>query len=88
VTDEITQAAIYGELVRRSACDADIAEISFFGFRDDTLRTGFQAALQRADGSVRPAAGTVRDAIAATERGCAGAPVHWVPGDSVLTHGS
>jgi hypothetical protein len=84
VTDEITQAAIYGELVRRSSCDADIVEISFFGFRDDTLRTGFQAALERADGSARPAAGTVRDAIAATEGGCAGAPVHWLPGDGVL----
>jgi len=84
VTDEITQAAIYGELVRRSACDEDIAEISFFGFRDDTARTGFQAAIQRADGSVRPAAATVRDAIAATAGGCAGAPVHWLPGDDVL----
>ncbi len=84
VTDEITQAAIYGELVRRAACDEDIAEISFFGFRDDTARTGFQAAIQRADGSQRPAAATVRDAITATAAGCAGKPVHWLPGDGVL----
>ena len=40
VTDELTQAAVYAELVRRAACDADIAEVSFFGFRDDGLRTG------------------------------------------------
>jgi hypothetical protein len=74
VTDEVTQAAIYGELIRRSACDPDVAEVSFFGFRDDGLRTGFQAALQRADGSARPAATAVqlrsRDAD-----GCAGPEV-------------
>ena len=84
VTDEITQAAIYSELIRRAACDADIAEISFFGFRDDSRRTGFQAALQRADGSTRPAATAVRDAIAGTAGGCAGNAVHWFPGDGVL----
>ncbi|HET9437603.1 MAG TPA: hypothetical protein VFO64_05335, partial [Gaiellaceae bacterium] len=43
VTDELTQALIYGELIRRAACDPDVAEVSFFGFRDDGLRTGFQA---------------------------------------------
>jgi hypothetical protein len=84
VTDEITQAAIYGDLVRRAACDTDVAEISFFGFRDDTARTGFQAGLQRADGSARAAADAVRDAIAASEAGCEGASVHWRPGQGVL----
>ena len=61
VTDELTQAAIYDQLIRRSACDPDVAEVSFFGFRDDGLRTGFQAALQRTDGSARPAAAAVRN---------------------------
>jgi hypothetical protein len=84
VTDEITQAAIYGELIRRAACDADIAEVSFFGFRDDSVRTGFQAALVRADGTARPAAAAVQGAIAATGEGCAGADVLWEPGDGVL----
>jgi hypothetical protein len=84
VTDEITQAAIYGDLLRRAACDTDIAEISFFGFRDDTLRTGFQAGLHRADGSPRAAADAVRDAIAANESGCAGDEVRWRPGQGVL----
>jgi hypothetical protein len=84
VTDEITQAAIYGDLPRRAACDADIAEISFFGFRDDTLRTGFQAGLQRADGSPRASADAVRDAIAAAASGCAGDDVRWRPGRGVL----
>jgi len=79
VTDEITQAAIYGDLIRRSACEPDVDEVSFFGFRDDGLRTGFQAALQRADGTPRPAADAVRAAIADTATGCADAPRPWTP---------
>lgn len=84
VTDEITQAAIYGDLIRRSACEPDVDEVSFFGFRDDGLRSGFQAALQRADGTPRPAADTVRAAIADTATGCAEAPRPWIPIDEVV----
>ena len=84
VTDEITQAGIYGDLVRRAACDTDLAEVSFFGFRDDTARAGFQAGLLRADGTARAAADTVREAIAASEAGCEGALVRWKPGQGVL----
>ncbi len=84
VTDEITQAAIYGDLIRRSACESDVDEVSFFGFRDDGLRTGFQAALQRADGTPRPAADAVRAAIADTAAGCSDAPPPWTPVDEVV----
>jgi hypothetical protein len=84
VTDEATQAAIYAELVRRAACDPDIASISLFGFRDDGLRTGFQAGLQRVDGSARPSAEAVRTAIAETAGGCTGWPVSWLPHAEVL----
>ena len=84
VTDELTQAAIYGDLIRRSACDQDVHEVSFFGFRDDGLRTGFQAALQRADGTPRPAVAAVRAAIAETASGCSGAPSVWSPAEDVL----
>jgi hypothetical protein len=84
VTDEITQAAIYRDLLRRAACDPDVTELSFFGFGDDALRTGFQAGLLRADGSARPAAAAVRDAIADSGAGCAGGTVQWQPGDGVL----
>ena len=84
VTDELTQAAIYDQLIRQAACDPDVAEVSFFGFRDDGLRTGFQAALQRADGSARPAAAAVRTAIAATQDGCAGQELFWEPGAEVV----
>ena len=84
VTDEVTQAAIYGDLIRRSACDADVHEVSFFGFRDDGLRTGFQAALQRADGTPRPAVAAVRAAIAETASGCVGFPSVWTPIEDVI----
>jgi hypothetical protein len=85
VTDEATQAAIYGQLVRAADCDPDVAEVSFFGFRDDGLRTGFQAGLLRADGSARAAAATVEAAIAeAAVRACAGAEVRWQPGSAVV----
>jgi hypothetical protein len=81
VTDEATQAAIYGELVREAACDPDVASVSFFGFRDDGLRTGFQAGLERADGTARPSAAAVQKAIPA---GCPGAARVWTPGAEVI----
>ena len=84
VTDELTQAAIYGQLVRATACDPDIAELSFFGFRDDGLRTGFQAGLARADGTPRAAAAAVSAAIADAERGCTGSRARWRPGVKVI----
>jgi hypothetical protein len=84
VTDELTQAAIYGQLVRRATCDPDVAEVSFFGFRDDGLRTGFQAGLLRADGVPRPSAEAVRLAIADAAAGCSGRLVTWLPAEEVL----
>lgn len=81
VTDEAAQAAIYGQLVREAACDADIASLSFFGFRDDGLRTGFQAGLERADGTARPSAASVSGAI---PEGCRGLQRLWAPGLDVL----
>ena len=84
VTDELTQAFIYGDLIRRATCDPDIASVSFFGFRDDGLRTGFQAALLRADGTPRPAVAAVQAAIADAAAGCSGDEVLWSPTDEVL----
>jgi hypothetical protein len=84
VTDELTQAAVYADLIGRAACDADVAEVSFFGFRDDGARTGFQAALQRLDGTSRPAAEAVRSAIASAASGCRGTPAAWQPVEDVL----
>src|SRR4029453_8059356 len=81
VTDEAEQAAIYGQLVREAACDPDIASLSFFGFRDDGLRTGFQAGLERADGTARPSAASVSGAI---PEACSGPERTWAPGLDVL----
>ena len=83
VTDEITQAAIYGSLIRQAACDPDVAEVSFFGFRDDGARSGFQAALERLDGSLRPAAAAVQAAIAAGAGECQTVEA-WHPGTDVV----
>ncbi|MBA3432975.1 MAG: hypothetical protein H0U08_02655 [Actinobacteria bacterium] len=84
VTDEITQAAIYGDLIRRANCDPDVASVSFFGFRDDGLRTGFQAALLRADGTPRPAVAAVQAAIAEADSGCSEGEVPWTPAQEVI----
>jgi len=81
VTTEATQAAIYGSLIREASCDPDIASLSFFGFRDDGLRTGFQAGLERADGSARPAEAAVQAAIA---QPCMEEPAVWQPEVDVL----
>jgi len=83
VTDEAAQARAYGELVRRAECDPDIAQVNVFGFRDDALRTGFQAGLYRADGTARPSTEAVREAIA--EPACAGPGTGpWRPARAVL----
>jgi hypothetical protein len=84
VTDELTQAAIYADLVGRASCDTDVAEVSFFGFRDDGARSGFQAALQRLDGTPRPAAEAVRAAIADAALGCSTPLGPWQPAVGVL----
>jgi len=81
VTDELTQAAIYGQLIREAACDPDVVSLSFFGFRDDGLRTGFQAGLERADGSARPAEAAVQAAVGDA---CTGVPRLWAPGVEVV----
>jgi hypothetical protein len=76
VTDEETQAQVYGELVRAAECDPDVAAVNLFGFRDDALRTGFQAGLFRADGSARPSLDAVRAAVVS---GCETGGVTWRP---------
>lgn len=64
VTTESHQASVYADVVRRAACDPDIAQVNIFGFRDDASRAGFQAGLYRVDGTARPSADAVRGALA------------------------
>jgi hypothetical protein len=85
VTTESHQAAVYGEVVRRAACDPDIAQVNVFGFRDDAARAGFQAGLYRVDGTARPSADAVRVALA-EQRACASRA--WRPVRGVLGAGA
>ena len=84
VADEWTQGTIYGDIIRQTACDPSIAEVNFFGFHDDAVREGFQAALHRVDGTPRYAAEAVRAAIAETVGGCTRRSVSWSPAARVV----
>lgn len=79
VTSEKKQAAIYGQLVRFVVCDRDVAELNFFGYRDDVELGGWQSALRRVDGSARPSHDAVAAAIAATGGRCKGKLRRWSP---------
>ena len=84
VTTERKQAAVYADLVRRSACDPDVAEVNFFGFYDDVSRDqGFQAALNRLDGTPRPSSAAVSAAIAKTSRHPCRQLLSWAPATTV-----
>jgi hypothetical protein len=84
VTTEKKQAATYADLVRRVSCDADVAELNFFGFYDDAARgSGFQAALHRVDGTPRPAAASVAAAIAKTQARPCAHQTAWIPSTRV-----
>ena len=84
VTTERKQAVVYADLVRRSACDPDVAEVNFFGFYDDVSRDqGFQAALNRLDGTPRASAAAVASAILQTTRHPCKRPLSWAPATTV-----
>ena len=74
VINEAKQAAIYGALVRRLACDPSITAVHFLYLKDSTQRQDFQSGLLRADGTVRPALAAVH---AATFAGCQTSPAVW-----------
>ncbi|WP_411276910.1 hypothetical protein [Gaiella sp.] len=84
VTDEDSQALIYGELVREVACDPHVAELNFFGFYDNIERDGFQSALHRVDGAPRASAAAVRTAITESESGCTSPTPAWYPAKRVI----
>ena len=81
VTSEAKQAVVYRQLVEQAQCDPDIAEVNIFGFFDDTQLGGFQAGLNRADGTPRASAQAVQEAIAA---GCTSGPRSWQPSFGVI----
>lgn len=84
VTDEAAQAQIYGDVVRRVACDPDVESVQFFLLMDDPqLEILGQAGLIRADGTKRPAYDAVQRAIAETRAGCTGTLASWRHTESV-----
>ena len=72
--DEAVQARYYKSIVRRFACDPHVAALLFFHWIDEADRDRLQSGLLRADGTMKPAANAVKDAIAG---GCAAASVRW-----------
>jgi hypothetical protein len=72
--DEAAQARYYKSIVRRYACDPHVAALLFFHWIDEADRDRLQTGLRRADGTMKPAANAVKDAIAG---GCAAATVRW-----------
>ncbi|HXH89390.1 MAG TPA: hypothetical protein VNI55_12390 [Gaiellaceae bacterium] len=79
VTSELSQAAIYAELIRFVACDPDVAQLNFFGYYDERSRLGWQSALRRTDGTERASNAAVAAAIVATGGGCLGLLRSWTP---------
>jgi hypothetical protein len=83
-TDEISQARIYGELIRFLACDPSVASLLFFGLADEPDLDRWQAGLIRADGTLRPAYGAVKSTFAETQGRCAGKRHSWRHTETVL----
>ncbi len=77
VTTEAKQAAIYGELIRRALCDPVVTQVNLFGFYDDANRAGFQAGLNRVDGTPRLSRSAVAGVLAAPP--CTAPAVPFVP---------
>jgi hypothetical protein len=76
-TTEATQAAIYASLVRHAACDPHVDALLFFGLRDEPNLARWQAALIRADGTPRPAYGSLKNVIGRTGGRCVGRMRTW-----------
>jgi hypothetical protein len=81
VTSEQGQAQIYGDLVRFVACDADVAQLNFFGFHDERSRAGWQAGTHWAGGAPRASADAVKTAIG---QGCGSGLRTWSPATGVV----
>ena len=70
VTDEGTQAQIYGDMIRYLECDSDVRSVEIYRLMDDSNLAQWQSGLIRADGSHRPAYDSVKQAIASTAGRC------------------
>jgi hypothetical protein len=84
VTDEESQARIYGELIQFLGCDPSVESLLFFGLVDEPDLDRWQAGLVRADGTLRPAYGAVKTTFAQTQGRCAGKKHSWRHTETVL----
>jgi len=76
-TEEKTQAAIYGEVLRQLSCDPVASDLLFFHLVDETQLAGWQSGLIRADGTKRASYFTVQKALSAGGGRCPGTPTSW-----------
>ena len=76
-TDEGNQAAIYGNLIPRLACDPAVKSVLFFNLVDEPDLDRWQSGLLRADWTRRPSYGIVKGAIAAGATHCVGRVARW-----------
>lgn len=72
VTDEPSQAQIYGQMIRYLACDPSVRSALIYRLTDDADLAQWQSGLIRADGSRRASYESVRKAVAQTGGRCAG----------------
>ena len=77
VTDEGTQAAIYGNMIPFLACDPSVKSVLFFNLVDESDLDRWQSGLLRADWTERPAYAVVKGSIASHQTRCAGRRVAW-----------
>jgi hypothetical protein len=77
VTDETNQAVDYTQAIRLAACDPAVRSLLFFGLRDESDLSRWQAGLLRVDGTQRPAYASIKTELAASKGACTGAPVTW-----------
>lgn len=84
VTDEASQAQVYGQLVPYLACDPSVRSVLLFGLFDEPDLERWQAGLVRADGTKRASYDAVKNAIAQTGGRCAGKLRTWRHATRVL----
>ena len=82
--DETAQAQIYGDLIRYLVCDPSVQDVLFYRLLDESDLARWQSGLFRADGTPKPAADAVRQAVADTGGRCSGQPRMFQHSTSVI----
>jgi hypothetical protein len=83
-TDEANQAVDYTQAIRLLACDPAVRSLLFFGLRDETDLSRWQAGVLRVDGTRRPAYDAIKGELATSKGDCVGTPVVWSHASGVV----